>query len=129
MYGLSQAPRAWYERLSQFLLKNGFSRGKVDNTLFIKHRNNDLFLVQIYVDGIIFSATSLSLCDEFSELMQKEFEMSMMEEFSHFLGLQIKKTNDEIFINQSKYISDMLKKYGTEACYNSYEHNNKTHQR
>ena len=80
LYRLKQAPRAWYDMLSQFLLNNGFSRGKVDNTLFTLHKNNKLLLVQIYVDDIIFSATDESLCDEFSELMQKEFEMSMMGE-------------------------------------------------
>ena len=114
LYGLRQAPRAWYERLSHFLLGNKFSRGKVDNTLFIKHKNNDLLLVQIYVDDIIFGATNSSLCNEFSKMMQQEFEMSMMGELSHFLGLQIKQTVDGIFINQSKYIGDMLKKFGME---------------
>ena len=69
LYGLRQAPRAWYERLSQFLLNNGFSRGKVDITLFTLHKNTELLLVQIYVDDIIFGATNESLCDEFSKLM------------------------------------------------------------
>ena len=73
-----------------------------------------MLLVQIYVDDIIFGATDESLCDEFSKLMQKEFEMSMMGELSQFLGLQIKQLKDDIFINQSKYINDMLKKYGME---------------
>ena len=74
LYGLRQAPRAWYERLSQFLLDNGFSRGKVDNTLFTLHKNEELLLVQIYVDDIIFGATNESLCDEFSRLTEKGFE-------------------------------------------------------
>ena len=98
------------------MLGNGFARGKVDNTLFTLHKNDKLLLVQIYVDDIIFGATDESLCDEFSKLMQKEFEMSMMGELNHFLGLQIKQLKDGIFINQSKYISDMLKKYGMEGA-------------
>ena len=49
-YGLKQAPRAWYERLSKFLLKEGFKMGKIDTTLFIKTKENDMLLVQIYVD-------------------------------------------------------------------------------
>ena len=64
LYGLKQAPRAWYERLSKFLLEKGFSRGKVDTTLFIKRKLNDIFLVQIYVDDIIFGSTNDSLCKE-----------------------------------------------------------------
>ena len=82
--------------------------------MFIKHRNDDFLLVQIYVDDIIFGTTNLSLCDEFSELMQNEFEMSLMGELSHFLKMKIKQTKDDIFINQRKCISDMLKKYGME---------------
>ena len=76
LYGLKQAPCAWYERLSKFLLENGFNRGKIDTTLFIKTRGKDMLLVQIYVDDIIFGATNESLCQEFSKVMQDAFEMS-----------------------------------------------------
>ena len=69
LYGLKQALRAWYERLSNFLLEKGFSKGKVDTTLFIKKTKNDLLIVQIYVDDIIFGATNHCLCEEFSKLM------------------------------------------------------------
>ena len=81
LYGLKQAPRAWYERLSKFLLEKNFTRGKVDTTLFIK-KDNEIFLVQIYVDDIIFGSTNESLCKEFSIDMQSEFEMSMMGELN-----------------------------------------------
>ncbi len=114
LYGLKQAPRAWYDRLSGFLLENDFVRGKMDSTLFIKTLNNDMLLVQIYVDDIIFGSTNENLCKDFSEFMQKEFEMSMMGELNFFLGLQIKQTKNGVFINQSKYIKDLLVKYGLE---------------
>jgi len=87
LYGLKQAPKAWYERLSKFLLEKDFSRGKVHTTLFIKRKLNDILLVQIYVDDIIFGSTNDSLCKEFSQDMQSEFEMSMMGELNFFLGL------------------------------------------
>ena len=99
LYGLKQGPRAWYERLSTFLIKNHFQRGKVDTTLFIKNSNDDFLLVQIYVDDIIFRSTNQSLCEEFSKLMASEFDMSMMGELSFFLGLQIKQTADGIFLS------------------------------
>ncbi|KAI4353709.1 hypothetical protein L6164_002640 [Bauhinia variegata] len=70
LYGLKQAPRAWYDRLSSFLLKNDFSKGKVDTTLFIKSFNNDILVVQIYVDDIIFDATNELLCKDFGKLMK-----------------------------------------------------------
>ncbi|KAK2388390.1 putative mitochondrial protein [Trifolium repens] len=111
LYGLKQAPRAWYERLSTFLLENDFSRGKIDTTLFRKTHKHDLLIVQVYVDDIIFGATNEKMCEEFSNLMQSEFEMSMMGELRFFLGLQIKQQEDGIFICQEKYIKDLLKKY------------------
>ncbi|WJX93540.1 hypothetical protein P8452_75051 [Trifolium repens] len=111
LYGLKQAPRAWYERLSTFLLENGFSRGQIDTTLFRKTHKHDLLIVQVYVDDIIFGATNENMCEEFSNLMQSEFEMSMMGELRFFLGLQIKQLEDGIFICQEKYIKDLLKKY------------------
>jgi len=59
----------WYDRLSTFLIENNFSRENVDKTLFIKKKNNDILVVQIYVDDIIFGTTNESLCKEFSKLM------------------------------------------------------------
>ena len=111
LYGLKQAPRAWYERLSTFLISNGFSMGKADNTLFIKRKSKDIIIVQIYVDDIIFGATNDALCEEFSKCMHSEFEMSMMGELNFFLGLQIKQQKDGIFIGQTKYIKDLLQKF------------------
>nr|GFD36892.1 retrovirus-related Pol polyprotein from transposon TNT 1-94 [Tanacetum cinerariifolium] len=63
LYGLKQAPRAWYDMLSLFLLSQDFSKGSVDPTLLIRKNGNDLLLVQIYVDDIIFAAPTLELCD------------------------------------------------------------------
>ncbi|XP_022635944.1 uncharacterized protein LOC111241577 [Vigna radiata var. radiata] len=111
LYGLKQAPRSWYKRLSEFLVRKGFSRGKVNSTLFIKSSNEDKLYVQIYVDDIIFGSTNPMLCKEFSKIMQEEFEMSMMGELTYFLGLQVKQTKDKIFIHQSKYCNDFLKKF------------------
>ena len=87
LYGLKQVPRAWYERLSFFLLKTGFERGKVDTTLFTLHEKNYLLIVQSYIDDIVFGSTNQNLCKNFFELMQGEFEMSMIGELRYFLGL------------------------------------------
>ncbi|KAK6115596.1 hypothetical protein DH2020_007865 [Rehmannia glutinosa] len=118
LYGLKQAPRAWYDTLSQFLIDNGFTKGKVDRTLFriqdVFEKGQDCLLVQIYVDDIIFGATNESLCKKFSKLMQGEFEMSMMGELNFFLGLQIKQCQEGIYISQSKYTKELLKKFGIE---------------
>ncbi|GJS40517.1 putative ribonuclease H-like domain-containing protein [Tanacetum coccineum] len=89
LYGLHQAPRAWYDTLATYLLSNGFQRGKIDQTLFIKSQNGHILLVQIYVDDIIFGSTKKELCDEFEKLMKDKFQMSSMGELTFFLGLQV----------------------------------------
>ncbi|GJX77448.1 retrovirus-related pol polyprotein from transposon TNT 1-94 [Tanacetum coccineum] len=110
------APRAWYDLLSSFLLSQGFSKGTVDPTLFISRKGKDILLVQIYVDDIIFASTTTELCDKFSEIMCSKFKMSMMGKISFFLGLQISQSLRGIFLNQSKYALESLKKYGMESC-------------
>ncbi|GJX28102.1 ribonuclease H-like domain-containing protein [Tanacetum coccineum] len=111
LYGLHQAPRAWYERLSTFLLKHGYRRGAIDKTLFIKRDRKDIMLVQVYVDDIIFGSTKTSMVKEFEELMQKEFTMSSLGELTFFLGLQVKQSTAGIFISQDKYVKDILNKF------------------
>nr|GEW32862.1 retrovirus-related Pol polyprotein from transposon TNT 1-94 [Tanacetum cinerariifolium] len=83
LYGLHQAPRSWYETLSTYLLNNGFKRGHIDKTLFIKRNKGDILLVQ----------------------------MSSMGELTFFLGLQVKQKQDGIFISQDKYVAEILKKF------------------
>ncbi|GJY86316.1 putative ribonuclease H-like domain-containing protein [Tanacetum coccineum] len=90
-YGLHQAPRAWYETLSSFLLENGFRR--------------------VYVDDIIFGSTKKSMCTEFEEGMHKRFQMSSMGELTFFFGLHVKQQPNGIFISQDKYVADILKKF------------------
>nr|ABF97883.1 retrotransposon protein, putative, unclassified [Oryza sativa Japonica Group] len=113
-YGLKQAPRAWYERLKDFLLSKDFKIGKVDTTLFTKIIGDDFFVCQIYVDDIIFGSTNEVFCKEFGDMMSREFEMSMIGELSFFLGLQIKQLKDGTFVSQTKYIKDLLKRFGLE---------------
>ncbi|GJX01680.1 putative ribonuclease H-like domain-containing protein [Tanacetum coccineum] len=111
LYGLHQAPRAWYATLSTFLLKNGYRRGTIDKTLFLRKDKHDIILVQVYVDDIIFGSTKKSWCDEFEALMKSRFQMSSMGELTFFLGLQVKQKPDGIFISQDKYVAEILKKF------------------
>ncbi|GJS60676.1 putative ribonuclease H-like domain-containing protein [Tanacetum coccineum] len=111
LYGLHQAPRAWYETLANYLLGNGFKRGKIDQTLFIKKQKGDILLVQVYVDDIIFGSTNKELCTAFEKLMKDKFQMSSMGELTFFLGLQVTQKEDGIFISQDKYVAEILKKF------------------
>nr|GEV14317.1 hypothetical protein [Tanacetum cinerariifolium] len=116
LYGLKQAPRTWYDVLSQFLIKSGFQKGSIDTTVFIKKKGKHIMLIQIYVDDIIFGSTNLKYCTKSLDLMVKRFEMSMMGEMKFFLGLQVNQFSNGIFINQSKYILDILKRFRMENC-------------
>ncbi|GKD53303.1 retrovirus-related pol polyprotein from transposon TNT 1-94, partial [Tanacetum coccineum] len=112
LYGLKQAPRAWYDMLLSFLISQQFLKCAVNPTLFTRHARNDILLVQIYVDDIIFVSTNTAMCNEFANQMTTKFKMSMMGQMSFFLGLQISQSPRGIFINQSKYASEIVKKYG-----------------
>ncbi|CAL2245742.1 unnamed protein product [Prunus armeniaca] len=116
LYGLKQAPRAWYDRLSSHLPNKGYVRGAVDKTLFVKKTNKDLIVAQVYVDDIVFGSTSEFLVKEFTEVMSSEFEMSMCGELSYFLGLQFKQQDHGIFISQTKYAKDLVKKFGMSSA-------------
>jgi hypothetical protein len=90
LYGLKQAPRAWYYRLDNFLQDKGFKKGIVDNNLYIKSEGDNLLVVLVYVDDIIFCCTNESSIQWFANSMKIDFEMSLIGELSYFLGLQVK---------------------------------------
>ncbi|GJR28727.1 putative ribonuclease H-like domain-containing protein [Tanacetum coccineum] len=110
-YGVHHSTRAWYETLANYLLGNGFKIGKIDQTLFIKKQKGDILLVQVYVDDIIFSSTNKALCTGFEKLMKDKFQMISMGELTFFLGFQVQKKEEGIFISQDKYVVAILKKF------------------
>jgi hypothetical protein len=111
LYGLKQAPRAWYGWLRGFLFSKGFEMGKVDKTLFLLRQGDDILIVQVYVDDIVFGGSSHSLVVSFAKHISKEFEMLMMGELQFFLGLQIKQAKEGTFVHQAKYTKDIIKKF------------------
>ncbi|GJV78360.1 retrovirus-related pol polyprotein from transposon TNT 1-94 [Tanacetum coccineum] len=116
LYGLKQAPRVWYDELANFLVSKGFSKGSINLTLFITKHGEDILLMQIYVDDIIFGSTNPKLSKQFEKLMHNKFDMSMMGELKFFLGIQIHQSPRGIFINQAKYAQEILKKHGMTSC-------------
>jgi hypothetical protein len=91
-------------------------KGSTDNNLYIKVTQGSILLIEIYVDDIVFGSTNDRLSQKFAKDMQNEFEMSLLGELSFFLGLQICQRNQGIFISQTKYIREMLKRFGMEDC-------------
>jgi hypothetical protein len=111
LYGLKQAPRAWYAKLKKFLLEHGYVMGSVDKTLFTLNHGTDFLLVRIYVDDIIFGDSSHTLMSRFQEIMESEFQMSMIGELTFFLGIQVKQMKQDTFVHQVKYTKDLMKKF------------------
>jgi hypothetical protein len=116
LHGLKQAPRAWYSKLDKYLQQAGFRKGSADNNLYIKVSQGNILLVEIYVDDIIFGSDDDRLSQKFAKDMQNEFEMSLLGELQFFLGLQIHQSNQGIFISQTKYIREMIKRFRMEDC-------------
>jgi hypothetical protein len=111
LYGLKQALRAWYARFKMFLLEHRYVMRSVDKTLFTLNHGTDFLLVQIYVDDIIFGGSSHTLVSRFQEMMEREFQMSLMGELTFFLGIQVKQMKQGTFVHQAKYTKDLMKKF------------------
>ncbi|CAM8937019.1 unnamed protein product [Rhodiola kirilowii] len=107
LYGVKQAPRSWYKRLTEFLINHGYV---VDDT------KSDFIISRIYVDDIVFDSSNQRMVDKFVEQMQSEFKMSMVGELSYFLRLQVKQKMDGIFISQGKYARNLIKKFDLEKA-------------
>ena len=109
LYGLKQAPRTWYAKLDKHLTKIDYNKGMADSNLYWKEIDDGLMILVIFVDDIIFGGND-DESDKFVEEMKKEFEMSMIGEMKYFLGLQIVQNKEGIFISQTKYLKDLLKR-------------------
>nr|GEY85449.1 retrovirus-related Pol polyprotein from transposon TNT 1-94 [Tanacetum cinerariifolium] len=112
LYGLKQAPMAWYDELSKFVISKGFTKRTIDPTLFTIRYGEDILLVQIYADDIIFCSTNPKYSKRFEKLMHNRFEMSLMGKMKFFLGLQIHQSPRGIFINQARYTLAIVHKHG-----------------
>jgi hypothetical protein len=93
------------------LLEHGYVMGSVDKTVFTLNHGTDFLFVQFYVDDIIFGGSSHTLMSRFQEMMESEFQMSMMGELTFFLGIQVKQTKQDSFVHQAKYTKDLMKKF------------------
>jgi len=107
LYGLKEAPRAWYHRLEKFIKDKGI----VDSNLDIKSEVNDLLVILVYVDDIIFGCTNDPSVQWFANYIKTEFEMSLIGELPYFIGLQINQSFVGLSISQEKYLKEMLKKF------------------
>jgi hypothetical protein len=116
LYGLKQAPRAWYNRIDEHLHKLGFVKSLSEAMLYVKGTDANLIIVYVYVDDLLVRGSDKTLIEEFKTEMFNVFEMTDLGLMSYFLGMEVKQSNDGIFICQQKYAKEILKKFHMESC-------------
>eukprot|EP00253_Pinus_taeda_P032694 PITA_32694 len=107
----TQAPRAWYSRIDSYLLEKGFEKCEGEPTLYIKEKDGRLLIVVLYVDDVIFTGNDDCLIENFKTVMKEEFEMTDMGLLRYFLGLEVDKNENGIFISQAKYVNEVLGRF------------------
>ena len=116
MYGLKQAPHAWYTPIDTYLLRHGFQRSSFEHILYIKSNSNgDVIIVCLYVDNLILIENYQQMFEDFRKVIKQQFEMTNLELMSHFLGIEVQQTYDGIFISQKMYAIDILKRFKMES--------------
>lgn len=116
LYGLKQAPRAWYSKIDAHLLSLGFVKSLSEATLYVKHKDNDILILSLYVDDLLVTGNNTRLIDKFKQEMMQVFEMTDLGVMTYFLGMEIKQRKNEVFICQRKYAMEILKKFQMEGC-------------
>ncbi|KAD3337314.1 hypothetical protein E3N88_32834 [Mikania micrantha] len=117
LYGLKQAPRAWYSKIDGYFISLGYNRSLREPTLYTKVTPaNDVIYVCLYVDDIVCTSSSSLLITEFKQEMKKVFDMSDMGLLRYFLGLEVMQTKTGLFLSQTKYATQLVKKFGLSGC-------------
>lgn len=129
LYGLKQSPRAWFERFTQAMLKYGFKQSQGDHTLFIRHSSHGkLTALIVYVDDIVLTGDDVEEMQLLKGYLAKEFEIKDLGNLKYFLGIEVARSSQGIFISQRKYVLDLLTEtgmLGSKACDTPMEPNKK----
>lgn len=116
LYGLKQVPRAWYKRFAEYVSSIGFSQSKSDNSLFIYQKGIEMAYILLYVDDIIFTASSVALCQSIMFLLSSEFAIKDLDSVSYFLGIAVARNAGGLFLSQKKYAEENIKRSGMSFC-------------
>lgn len=116
LYGLKQAPRAWYSRIEGYFVKEGFKKCYCKHTLFLKKEEDNILIVSLYVDDLIYTGNLVTMLERFKKSMMNEFSMTDLGGMKYFLGVEVIQGEQGIFINQQKYAEEILERYGMESC-------------
>lgn len=116
LYGLRQAPRAWYVKLNKCLENLGFTRCPYEHAVYTRREGNETLIIGVYVDDLLVTGTSLPLIKKFKEQMSMQFEMSDLGKLSHYLGIEVVQAKDYIELKQTAYAKKVLEKSGMAEC-------------
>ncbi|PNX60329.1 putative copia-type protein, partial [Trifolium pratense] len=117
LYGLKQAPRAWYSKIESYFSAEKFEKCPYEHTLFVKYgMKNEILVVSLYVDDLIYTGNNQGLMDEFKSSMKKKFAMTDLGKMRFFLGVEVNQSSNGIFITQQKYAAEVLSRFGMEHC-------------
>jgi len=116
LYGVKQAPRAWYAKMDSFLLESGFSWCHFDNTVYTKKVGKSLIILVLYVDDLILTGSDPNLINHVKSSLKRKFEMIDLGHLHYFLGLQALQSKEGISLSQSKYACDILRHFHMEDC-------------
>jgi hypothetical protein len=108
IYGLKQAPKAWFHWFSHFLLTVGFNSSLADSSLFLYSSAHEIIYLLLYVDDIIITGSNMALIDTFIHKLRHEFSMKDLDTLNYFLGLKVTHSATGIFLSQLKYTRDLL---------------------
>lgn len=117
LFGLKQAPRAWYNKIESFFIRNGFEKCSHEHTLFLKHEDEGkCLIISLYVDDLIYTGNNVKMCEEFKQSMMLEFDMSDSGKMKYFLRVEVKQSSEGIYLCQSKYAGEILDRFGMGTC-------------
>ena len=116
LYGLKQAPRAWHARIVAYLVSIGFHMADADHSLYVRENENGIVIICIYVDDLIVGGNNEAETEHVKTLLKQEFDMKDLGELRYFLGIEIVRTEEGIWLSQRQYALDMLSKYGMADC-------------
>ncbi|GJV31127.1 ribonuclease H-like domain-containing protein [Tanacetum coccineum] len=110
LYGIKQAPRAWFQRFTSFITRVGFQHSKTDTSLFVYHMGSDVAYLLLYVDDIILTASSTALLQRIITLLHSEFAITDLGSLNYFLGVSAQRSKSGLFLSSSKFAEEILKR-------------------
>lgn len=116
LYGLRQAPRAWYSKLNSFLVEIGFERCPYEHGVYTKRENGEVLIIAVYVDDLLVTGSNITVIEKFKKQMNSRFEMSDLGKLTYYLGIEVQQKEGYIELKQAGYARKILEKTGMSGC-------------